>query len=143
MSYWVRALQHASVTVLRYAAVLVLCLAIVAPKVSLALASVVGDGYQSVIICSGGALVRLTLSPNGEIVEDLSAEVANKESVAWGGQHCTNIADHTERLHRCWQSVCFGPSSSVPPFYATVDHSVGMPELIPISNRGPPLTLAV
>ena len=120
--------------VARAAAFLLLVGALLAPKVSLAVAATFGNGYSSVIICTGGGLARVSLSPQGDIVDDVSA--------AWVSAHCVLQDSRTTQLQRAWQQTAFPDFSAVAPL---VERSQEVSTLrLPrtVSNRGPPATLA-
>ena len=69
--------------------------ALLAPKLSLAAATLLGDGYRSAVICSGSELRRVTISPDGEIVDDVTE--------AWVAPHCVLTHHDVERLARAWR----------------------------------------
>ena len=79
---------------LRSAGIVLLVCALLAPKLALAVSMLGGDGYRSVVICTGSQLVRVMVSPEGEIVDDTDAP--------WVGPHCV-ITDHdVVVLERAW-----------------------------------------
>ena len=112
--------------------VVLVCLAcaLLAPKLSLAAAMLLGDGYRSVVICSGSELRRVTLSPGGEIVDDVTE--------AWVAPHCVLTQHDVERFSRAWRLVDYPrrflvagvPSSSPLPSPRLLDPAV--------AARGPP-----
>jgi len=95
-------IERRAAATLRTAAFVLLACALLAPKVSLALASAIGNGYTSVIICTGGGLARVTVTPDGEIVEDVTER--------WRGFHCVLSDESTERLRRAWQAGQWPPA---------------------------------
>ncbi len=114
------------------AALLMLVCAMLAPKVSLALVTVFGSTHSSVVICTGGGLKRVTISPDGQIVDDISDENA------WVSPQCALPDERTSELERAWQRVNFpqfAPISSI-----SVVDSISPPTLIrpDVSSRGPP-----
>lgn len=123
-------LHRQLVPALRAVALVLLVGALLAPKVSLALASALGNGYTSVVICTGGGLARVTISPDGDIVEDVSER--------WSAAHCVLNDAASERLARAWQRIDW-------PRYAAVA-TRQEPALAPppqatrpaVSSRGPP-----
>ena len=120
-----RAVAHA-------AALLLLVCAMLAPKVSLALVTVFGSTQSSVVICTGGGLKRVSIAPDGQIIDDASDEDA------WVSPHCALSDERTSELERAWQRVDFprfSPISSL-----SVVDSVSLPSLIrpDVLSRGPP-----
>jgi len=112
------------------AASVLLVAALLAPKVSLALATALGNGFTSVIICSGGGLTRVMLSADGKVIEDVSER--------WVGSHCVLNDDDTSRLARAWRRLEWprlAPMSSNGPSAASVPR---LPPWPAASNRGPP-----
>ena len=110
---------------------MLLVAALLAPKVSLALATAFGNGYTSVVICTSGGLARVTLSPDGDVVEDVSER--------WSASHCVLNDTASERLARAWQRVDW-------PLYAAVATPDELAPAAPpqatrpaVSSRGPPL----
>jgi len=81
----------------RVTALVLLIGALLAPKVSLALATALGNGYTSVVICTAGGLARVTLSPDGEVIEDVSER--------WSASHCVLNDPASERISRAWLHV--------------------------------------
>lgn len=82
----------------RVGLVLVVC-ALLLPKLSLAGAMLFGEGYRSVVICSGGELIRVTISPDGEVVGDATQ--------AWVAPHCVLTQHDVNRFDRVWQRVAY------------------------------------
>ena len=114
----------------RAVALLLLVGALLAPKVSLALAATLGNGYSSVVICTGSGLVRVAVSPDGAIVDD--------ESDAWVSAHCVLPDERTSELQRAWQRTGF-PEFAVAALINDVPDMDSSPRLLgAISNRGPP-----
>lgn len=114
----------------RVFALLMLVCALLAPKVSLAVAATFGSGYSTVIICTGGGLARVSVSPQGDVVGDVSE--------AWTSAHCVLQDERTSRLERVWQSAAF-------PEFAVVSCSKELPladssvlSRQTLCNRGPP-----
>jgi len=115
---------------MRAAACVLLCALFVAPKVSLALASVLGSGYRVVVLCSGSDLIRVTISPDGKIVEDVSK--------SWVGSHCAPVTSDTQTLQRVWQRMTF-PLLQQDKLPLTVEQSRPILEILSgLSSRGPP-----
>ncbi|WP_430881064.1 hypothetical protein [Granulosicoccus sp. 3-233] len=114
----------------RAAAYLLLIGALLAPKISLAVAATVGNGYSSVIICTGGGLTRVSLSPQGDIVDDVSD--------AWVSAHCVLQDDRTSDMQRAWLRTAF------PEFIVTsrseedLQFAFTQRLLQSVANRGPP-----
>ncbi len=114
------------------AALLLLVCAMLAPKVSLALVTIFGSTQSSVVICTGGGLKRVSIAPDGQIVDDVSDEDA------WVSPHCALPDERTSALERAWQRVNFpqfAPMSSV-----NVVDNIRPPTLIrpDALSRGPP-----
>ena len=92
---------------------------------------VVGEGYRSVVVCTGGALKRVVISPDGTLVDDVSE--------AWaGGTHCVLSDAGVVSLERHWQAL----SRPLPTVSGA--HPADAPERVPrelrpaTSSRGPP-----
>ncbi len=116
----------------RVAAYLLLVAALLAPKVSLAVAATFGNGYSSVIICTGGGLVRVSLSPQGEVVDDVSD--------AWVSAHCVQQDTQTISLQRAWARTSFPEFSVVSQSEEEAQLASTHRLLQTVSNRGPPLS---
>ncbi len=82
----------------RLAIVLVVC-SLLLPKLTLAGVMLFGEGYRSVVICSGSQLIRVTISPNGDIVEDVTQ--------AWVAPHCVLIQHNVNCFDRAWQRIAY------------------------------------
>ena len=121
----IRAVAHA-------AALLLLVCAMLAPKVSLALVTVFGSSHSSVVICTGGGLKRVSIAPDGQIIDDVSNESA------WVSQHCALLDERTSELERAWQRVNFPQFAPISSF--SVVDSISPPTLVrpDVLSRGPP-----
>lgn len=79
----------------------VLCMLVVVsillPRVSLALASALGTGFDSVVICTGTGLTRVIVDASGEIVDDVSD--------AWSSDHCAPITALNRQAEQRWASI--------------------------------------
>ena len=89
-----------------------------------------GGGYRTVLICSGTELLRVTIAPDGTIVEDLSEE--------WVSQHCVMSVSDTAHLRRMWTLADY-------PQFALESHVTEAPPIpLPLvlgpaaQGRGPP-----
>ena len=116
--------------VARAAAFLLLVGALLAPKVSLAVAATFGNGYSSVIICTGGGLARVSLSPQGDVVDDVSD--------AWVSAHCVLQDSRTTQLQRAWQRTAFPEFTAVAQLDERSEVVATLRLLRTVSNRGPP-----
>ncbi len=121
----IRVVAHAT-------ALLLLVCAMLAPKVSLALVTVFGSTQTSVVICTGSGLKRVSIAPDGQIIDDAS------DKDAWVSPHCALSDERSVELERAWQRVNFprfAPISSV-----SVVDSISPPTLIrpDVLSRGPP-----
>ena len=114
------------------AALIVLVCAMIAPKVSLALVTVFGSTHSSVVICTGGGLKRVSITPDGQIAEDASDESA------WVSPHCALPDERTAELERAWHRVNFPQFAPISSF-GVVD-SISPPTLVrpDVTSRGPP-----
>ncbi len=121
----IRAVAHA-------AALLMLVCAMLAPKVSLALVTVFGSTQTSVVICTGSGLKRVSIAPDGQIIDDASDEDA------WVSPHCALPDERTSELERAWQRVNFPQFAPISSF--SVIDSISPPTLIrpDVLSRGPP-----
>ena len=116
---------------LRALCAVLLALSVLTPKVSLAVSALFGDGYRSVVVCTGGGLKRVTIGPDGGIVDDVSK--------AWAGSHCVLVEDDVVALARRW-STLRRPVLRDPGLPATPAPSLAPRERQPaVSSRGPPL----
>ena len=116
---------------LRLVVVLTLATAVVLPKVSMATATLFGDGYRTVLICTGSQLLRVTMAPDGEVVEDVTEE--------WVAPHCVLTDQDVAVLNRAWSRADYPQFSSV---------RTSAPDVLPlplprlpgsaVSSRGPP-----
>lgn len=108
-----------------------LALSLLTPKIALTATLLLGDGYRTVVICTGSQLLRVTVAPDGEIVSDPTEE--------WVAPHCV-LTDHdVVALQRAWQRTDY-PQFNV---------EVRLPEVTmaavsrwyrqTVSSRGPPL----
>ncbi len=113
-------------------ALLLLVCAMLAPKVSLALVTVFGSSHSSVVICTGGGLKRVSIAPDGQIIDDVSNESA------WVSQHCALLDERTSELERAWQRVNFPQFAPISSF--SVVDSISPPTLVrpDVLSRGPP-----
>ena len=105
--------------------------ALLAPKVSLAAASLFGNGYDSVVICTSGGLARVTVGPDRALVDDLSE--------VWIGTHCVPSDGVTLGLQRRWQALrrsVLRSLGALPPPAVTPVPRARQPA---VSSRGPPL----
>ena len=115
---------------LRAAGVVLLACAILAPKVSLAVGTLFGEGYRSVVVCTGSGLKRLVVAPDGSLVDDVSE--------AWAGTHCVLTDGGATSLERRWHTL------SQPRLLALGERSWSVPARVPLelrpatSSRGPP-----
>ncbi|ASJ71006.1 hypothetical protein IMCC3135_04465 [Granulosicoccus antarcticus IMCC3135] len=113
------------------AVAMMLVLSLVAPKIALSASLLWGDGYRTVVICTGAQLLRVTVSPEGEIISDVTEE--------WVAPHCV-LTDHdVVALQRAWQRADY------PQFNREVDVPQVAVAAQPrwfgqaVSSRGPPL----
>ena len=98
---------------------LTLAAALLAPKLSLAVVAAFGDGYASVVVCTGTGLARVAVAPDGRVV------APDEASEAWSVPHCVLPDAATERLERAWSRFAFprdgaavvasAPSAALPP----------------------------
>ena len=115
---------------LRAAGVVLLACAILAPKVSLAVGTLFGEGYRSVVVCTGSGLKRLVVAPDGSLVDDVSE--------AWAGTHCVLTDGGVASLERRWHTL------SQPRLLALAERWWSAPARVPLelrpatSSRGPP-----
>lgn len=116
---------------LRFSGVVLLATALLAPKLSLAVSMLSGEGYRTVIICTGTSLARVTLSPAGEIINDRTGD--------WLSPQCVFSDQDVSVLERAWYF------SDWPQFFA-ISERPSAPTLLPqrslgaaLSGRGPPL----
>lgn len=109
---------------------LMLAISLLAPKVALSASLLWGEGYRTVVICTGTQLLRVTVSPDGEVVSDVTEE--------WIAPHCV-LTDHdVAARQRAWQRAD----------YPQFNIEVQMPEPLvssqprwfgqAVSSRGPP-----
>lgn len=79
----------------------VLCMLVIVsillPRVSLALASVIGTGFDSVVICTGSGLTRVVVDASGEIVDDVSD--------AWSSDQCAPITALNRQVEQKWAII--------------------------------------
>ena len=108
----------------------ILCVALIAPKISLAITGIFSDGYRVVVVCTGSGLTRVTISPDGSIVEDVSE--------SWVSPHCLPVTADVEFFQRAWAKIAF-PRFSKDNFDNTMLGPVPRLQFFSqISNRGPP-----
>lgn len=121
----IRVVAHAT-------ALLLLVCAMLAPKVSLALVTVFGSNQTSVVICTGSGLKRVSIAPDGQIIDDASDEDA------WVSPHCALSDERSSELERAWHRVNF-PQFAPISLVSVVD-SISPPNLIrpDVLSRGPP-----
>ena len=114
--------------------VLLLSVALVAPKVSLAVAAVIGQSAQSVIICIGTGLSRVSLTADGSIVDPAEAS-DQSPSVP-----CVLPDENMATLARAWQRLEFprlyGVGSTTPSPITSTPRAVRPAT----SSRAPPAT---
>lgn len=115
---------------LRALAYMFLCLVMLAPKMSLAITFALGDGYRSVIICNGAGIQRVTVSADGQVVEDVSQE--------WVSSHCVMGADVNASLVQAWKSVSYPDFTSLGLSAENQVELTAVALLTELSNRGPP-----
>jgi hypothetical protein len=79
----------------------VLCMLVIVsillPRVSLALASMIGTGFDSVVICTGSGLSRGIVDASGEIIDDVSD--------TWSGDHCAPITALNRQAEQRWATI--------------------------------------
>ena len=122
-----------SIAAMRAVALLLLVSALLAPKISLAVAATFGSGYSSIVICTGSGLKRVAVSPQGDIVEDVSD--------AWVSAHCVLQDERSAELQRAWQRAGF-PGFTAQAVVSDAPGPDSPLRLLPsISNRGPPPAL--
>ncbi len=116
---------------MRLLVVLMLALSLLTPKVALTATLLLGDGYRTVVICSGTELLRVTVGPDGEIVSDTGDEYV--------ASHCVLTHHDVMALQRAWQRADY------PQFNQEVRAPVLAIAVVPrwyrqvVSSRGPPL----
>lgn len=115
---------------MRVVALLLLVSALLAPKVSLAMAATFGSGYSTVIICTGSGLARVSVSPQGDVVEDVSS--------AWASAHCVLQDERSANLERAWQNTAFPVLRVVAHTEESSIAGIARQTLRFVSNRGPP-----
>ena len=109
---------------------LVLALAIVAPQISSAFVSILGSSHQTIVICSGGFLVKVTVSESGAIVDD--------DAPSLKAPHCIPPDRKAEALSESWQSVStYQPDPGQTVGTSIVKHAASV-SLTTINSRGPP-----
>ena len=107
-----------------------------APKATLAAALLFGIGFDSVVVCTGAGLRRVTLSPSGEILAPRDAADALVPDAAT--EHCAPAAARPSRDLHAWSAVRYAalvPAPIVAP-PTRVDAIEHVPRLRPV--RAPP-----
>ncbi len=110
---------------------LLLVLSLLTPKIALTATLLLGDGYRSVVVCSGTQLLRVTVDADGEIVNDAGEE--------WVLPHCVLLDHDVLVLQRAWELTDY------PQFDREVRGPVHVVIAVPqwyrqvVSSRGPPL----
>lgn len=116
---------------MRLVVTLLLAASLLTPKLALTATLMLGDGYRTVVICSGTQLLRVTVAPDGEIVSDPTEE--------WVAPHCVLTDNDVAELQRAWQRADY------PQFNREVRGPVVVAAAVPrwyrqaVSSRGPPL----
>lgn len=70
-----------------------------APRLSLTAAMLWGEGYRSVVLCSGTQMVEVTIAPDGTIVTDVTQQ--------WTGPQCVVSYNDVVSLQRAWDAISY------------------------------------
>ena len=109
---------------------LVLCTSLLAPKVSLAVVQAFGGGFHSVVVCTGSGLARITLSPNGDVIDDITTH--------WTSAHCVLTTEDTDALARRWQHIGYPSTTLIVEPVAVHLAPYAMERWVMLSGRDPP-----
>ena len=114
----------------------VLCMLVIVsillPRVSLALASVIGTGFDSVVICTGSGLSRVIVNASGEIVDDVSD--------AWSSDHCAPVTALNPGAEQRWASIHLRRNIQVHVMVPATSTNFTDPASCNTQARAPPLS---